>query len=144
MTRSVSHSVQVCRGDAVHLVNADEQAVADVRFALTCGLGGSAAAELFIANSHIDVLLARHFTEHARSWAYAEAFNPDAYPIAQQALGSVAAYFDAGHTGKNLFMSGLPALDTDELGSGSHIYFSQGARLLSALTLRTLRHCLPQ
>lgn len=143
----VSHSVTTWAHGNPTSINADARAVADVHTALVAAMGGGARAALFVANSGIDVLLARHFTDVARPWPYAEAIPETAYPVARQALGIVAAYYKAGHTGKNFFLGGLPTLefeDYDDYGvEFTHIYYTRGARLVDALTLRTLRHCLP-
>ena len=142
-----SHSVAVWKDMACTLVNADFRAVADIHAAVAAALGGSEKAATFVAVCGIDVLLARHFEGVARPWNYAEAIPETAYPLAQQALGIAAAYYEAGHTGKNIFMGGLPVLeceDYDDYGvEFTHMYFGRGERLLNALKLCALRHCLP-
>lgn len=144
----VSHSFTTWKNGQPTSVNADERAVADIRTALLSEMGGSDRAGMFIDRTEVCVLLARHFTDVSGPWQFADPIPETAYPIAQQALGIVTAYYEAGHTGENIFLfGGLPALeveDCDDYGSEfTHMYFNRGARLVAALNQGVLRHCLP-
>lgn len=145
---TVSHSFTTWKNGLPTGVNADARAVADIRAALVAALGGSDRAGMFIDRAEVPVLLARHFTDAAgpNAWRFADPIPETAYPMAQQALGIAAAYYEAGHTGAHIFMSGLPALecdDCDDFGvEFTHMYFSRGARLVAALNQGVLRHCI--